>query len=88
MSNMNLHVENAKSNQFLHPLCNGDEFPCAWSQSVVLILDQLEKMGNFLFAVPVGMNLNMFISSFSLWPAFCSYGSEKSGLLLKGSVGP
>ena len=43
MSNLNLQMESTKTNHFLHPLCNGDEFPLAWSQNVVLILEQLEN---------------------------------------------
>ena len=44
ISNLTLQVESTTSNQLLHRLCNGHEFLRAWSQSVVLVLEQLDKM--------------------------------------------
>ena len=54
ISNLNLQVERTTSNQLLHRLCNGYGFPRAWSQSVVLVLEQLDKMAGLLFVVLVG----------------------------------
>ena len=51
ISNLNLQVERTTSNQLL---CNGYGFPRAWSQSVVLVLQQLDKMAGLLFVVLVG----------------------------------
>ena len=54
ISNLYWQVESPKSNQLLHRLCNGYVFPRAWSQSVVLVLEQLDKMAGLLFVVLVG----------------------------------
>ena len=43
-----------QSNQLHYRLRNGDEFPRARSQSAVLVLELLDKMGGLLFAFLVG----------------------------------
>ena len=54
ISNLYWQVESPKSNQLPHRLCNSYGYPRAWSQSVVLVFEQLDKMAGLPLVVLAG----------------------------------